>query len=134
MSARIPEQELPVELSPFAAVEAAYPTELGRVCEALQRGLPVMVEADKELTPFFYKCLRDRLKREGKQFLYLDGRAAQDPPPGMPAPPGRSPIWSMRSGSRANISFGGYQSGHSCLVLIVAAPDQPKPERPTPTP
>ncbi|WNG15379.1 AAA family ATPase [Cystobacter fuscus] len=86
MSARIPEQELPVELSPFAAVEAAYPTELGRVCEALQRGLAVMVEADKELTPFFYKCLRDRLKREGKQFLYLDGRAAQEPPPGMPAP------------------------------------------------
>ena len=86
MSSLIPEQELPVELSPFAAVEAAYPAELGRVCEALQRGLPVMVEADKELTPFFYKCLRDRLKREGKQFLYLDGRAAQEPPPGMPAP------------------------------------------------
>ena len=86
MSARIPEQELPVELSAFAAVEAAYPAELGRVCEALQRGLAVLVEADKELTPFFYKCLRDRLKREGKQFLYLDGRTAQEPPPGMPAP------------------------------------------------
>ncbi|WNG24848.1 AAA family ATPase [Cystobacter fuscus] len=86
MSVGIPEQELPVELSPFAAVEAAYPAELGRVGEALQRGLAVMVEADKELTPFFYKCLRDRLKREGKQFLYLDGRTAQEPPPGMPAP------------------------------------------------
>jgi cell division protease FtsH len=86
MSQRIPEESLPTELSPFAAVEAAYPTELGRVCEALMRGLPVMIEADKELTPFFYKCLRDRLKKDGKQFLYLDGRSAQEPPPGMPAP------------------------------------------------
>ncbi|NMO17222.1 AAA family ATPase [Pyxidicoccus fallax] len=86
MSQRVPEESLPVELSPFAAVEAAYPAELGRVCEALLRGLPVMIEADKELTPFFYKCLRDRLKKDGKQFLYLDGRPAQEPPPGMPPP------------------------------------------------
>ncbi|MFP2932680.1 AAA family ATPase [Pyxidicoccus sp. 3LG] len=86
MSARIPEESLPTELSPFAAVEAAYPAELNRVCEALLRGLPAMIEADKELTPYFYKCLRDRLKKDGKQFLYLDGRAAQEPPPGMPAP------------------------------------------------
>ncbi|WP_164016884.1 AAA family ATPase [Pyxidicoccus trucidator] len=86
MSQRIPEETLPTELSPFAAVEAAYPAELGRVGEALLRGLPVMIEADKELTPFFYKCLRDRLKKDGKQFLYLDGRTAQEPPPGMPAP------------------------------------------------
>ncbi|WIG96536.1 AAA family ATPase [Myxococcus sp. SDU36] len=86
MSQRIPEESLPTELSPFAAVEAAYPAELNRVCEALLRGLPVMVEADKELTPYFYKCLRDRLKQDGKQFLYLDGRTAQEPPPGMPAP------------------------------------------------
>ncbi|MFP2961073.1 AAA family ATPase [Myxococcus sp. 1LA] len=86
MSQRIPEESLPTELSPFAAVEAAYPAELNRVCEALLRGLPVMVEADKELTPYFYKCLRDRLKKDGKQFLYLDGRTAQEPPPGMPIP------------------------------------------------
>ncbi|WP_163865678.1 AAA family ATPase [Myxococcus eversor] len=86
MSQRIPEESLPTELTPFAAVEAAYPAELGRLCEALLRGLPVMVEADKELTPYFYKCLRDRLKKDGKQFLYLDGRAAAEPPPGMPAP------------------------------------------------
>jgi len=86
LSQRIPEEALPTELPPFAAVEAAYPAELGRVGEALLRGLPVMIEADKELTPFFYKCLRDRLKKDGKQFLYLDGRTAQEPPPGMPAP------------------------------------------------
>ncbi|WP_408890717.1 AAA family ATPase [Myxococcus faecalis] len=86
MSQRIPEDSLPTELTPFQAVEAAYPAELERTREALLRGLPVMVEADKELTPYFYKCLRDRLKKDGKQFLYLDGRAAAEPPPGMPAP------------------------------------------------
>lgn len=86
MSQLIPEEQLPTELSPFAAVEAAYPAELGRVCEALRRGLPVMIEADKELTPFFYKCLRDRLKPEGKQFLYLDSRPTAEPQPGLPAP------------------------------------------------
>jgi cell division protease FtsH len=86
MSQLLPEESLPTELSPFAAVEAAYPAELGRIREALLRGLPVMVEADKELTPYFYKCLRDRLKQDGRQFLYLDGRPSQEPPPGMPAP------------------------------------------------
>ncbi|MCE9667175.1 AAA family ATPase [Myxococcus stipitatus] len=86
MSLRVAEEGLPTELTPFAAVEAAYPAELGRVCEALMRGLPVMVEADKELTPYFYKCLRDRMKKDGRQFLYLDGRSAVEPPPGMPVP------------------------------------------------
>ncbi len=82
----IPESELPVELSPFAAVEAAYPTELSRSLEALRRGLPVMIECEKELVPYFYKCLRDRLKAEGRRCLYLDGRPTPDlppPPPGM---------------------------------------------------
>ncbi len=82
---RIPEEELPVEVGPFAAVEAAYPVELARAAEALGRGLPVLVECDKELVPFFYKCLRDRLKRDGRQMVYLDGRPVADlpsPPPG----------------------------------------------------
>lgn len=85
MALSIPEDELPKELSAFAAVEAAYPQELARITEALRRGLPVLVEAEKELTPYLYKCVRDRLKAEGKQFLYLDGRPVQ----GLPdAPPG----------------------------------------------
>lgn len=80
------EQELPIELSPFEAVEAAYPAELARCHEALVRSLPVMVECDKELTPYFYKCLRDRLKRDGRRCVYLDGRPApggDGPPQGM---------------------------------------------------
>jgi cell division protease FtsH len=81
----IPEEQLPKDLTAFAAVEAAYPQELARITESLRRGLPVLIEAEKELTPYLYKCVRDRLKAEGKQFLYLDGRPVQ----GLPeAPPG----------------------------------------------
>ncbi|MBX7102307.1 MAG: AAA family ATPase, partial [Myxococcaceae bacterium] len=75
MAALLDEAKLPTELSAFAAVEAAYPLELGRITDALRQGLSVLVEADKELTPYLYKAVRDRLKKEGKQFLYLDGRA-----------------------------------------------------------
>lgn len=78
---RIPEEELPEELSAFAAVEAAYPEELARVHEALLRGLPVLVECDKGLVPYFYKCIRDRLKRDKLQCLYLDGRPDPNAPP-----------------------------------------------------
>ena len=84
MSLSIPEEKLPTELTPFAAVEAAYPQELARITDSLRRGLPVLVEAEKELTPYLYKCVRDRLKKETppRQFMYLDGRPISD----MPAP------------------------------------------------
>jgi cell division protease FtsH len=74
----VPEQELPTELTPFTAVEAAYPGELSRAHEALLRGLPVMIECDKELTPYFYRCLRDRLGRDKRQCVYLDGRVSPE--------------------------------------------------------
>lgn len=88
MAFSIPEAQLPVELTPFAAVEAAYPAELNRIVESLRRGLPVLVEAEKELTPYLYKCVRDRLKKDTppRQFIYLDGRPVADlaqPPPGL---------------------------------------------------
>jgi cell division protease FtsH len=72
---------LPLELSPFAAVEAAYPGELSRCHEALGRGLPVLVECDKELVPYFYRCMRDRLKRDKRRCVYLDGRPDPNAPP-----------------------------------------------------
>ncbi len=81
MSAVIPEDRLPVELSAFEAVEAAYPGELSRTHAALRRGLPALVECDKELTPFFYKCLRDRLRRDSMRCVYLDGRPDPNAPP-----------------------------------------------------
>ncbi|MCA9669533.1 MAG: AAA family ATPase [Myxococcales bacterium] len=71
---KLREEDLPVELSPFEAVEAAYPKELTSAQESLRRSLPVMIECDKELTPFFYKCLRDRLKKDELRCIYLDGR------------------------------------------------------------
>ncbi len=84
MSLRVPEDQLPVELTPFAAVEAAYPAEIARITDALRSGLPTLVECEKELTPYLYKAVRDRLKKEGRSFLYLDGRPIPDMPPVQP--------------------------------------------------
>jgi cell division protease FtsH len=78
------EKGLPIDLTPFQAVEAAYPEELRRSLEALRRGLPVLVECEKELSPYFYRSLRDRLKKESLKCAYLDGR----PDPNNPPPPG----------------------------------------------
>ena len=84
MSRTLAESELPAELSPFAAVDAAYPAEITRCYEALRRRLSVLVECEKELAPFLYRSLRERLKVDGARCLYLDGRAAADLPPPPP--------------------------------------------------
>jgi len=79
----VAEQDLPTELSASDAVIAAYPNELARVETALARRLPVLVECEKELVPYFYKAIRDRLKAKNVRCIYLDGR----PPPDAPPPP-----------------------------------------------
>ena len=81
MTRVLAESELPTELSPFQAVDAAYPVELTRCYDALRRRLPVLIEAEKELAPYIYRSLRDRLKADGTRCLYLDGRASADLPP-----------------------------------------------------
>ncbi len=91
-SRTLAEAELPAELSPFGAVDAAYPAELTRCYEALRRRLPVLVECEKELAPYLYRSLRDRLKAEGARCLYLDGRASADLPP---PPPGAGLVSAM---------------------------------------
>lgn len=79
------EADLPLELSLGDALEAAYPAELSNVEAALARRLPALVECEKELVPFFYKAIRDRLKARGVRCVYLDGRPPSDqPPPPMP--------------------------------------------------
>lgn len=82
----VAEDLLPVELTPFDAVTLAYPTEIATMADQLSRGLSVLVECDKELTPYLFKAVRDRLKRDGRQTVYLDGRPPADwegpPPPG----------------------------------------------------
>lgn len=84
MSRVIAESALPIELTTFAAVDAAYPAELTRCYEALRRRLPVLVECEKELAPFLYRSLRDRLKADGVRCLYLDGRHSAELPAASP--------------------------------------------------
>ena len=58
MSVFIPESDLPQQLSLEQAVEAAYAGQLAEIASDLVRGLPVLVECDKDLAPF----LRQRRK------------------------------------------------------------------------
>lgn len=77
MSLLIPERELPRELTPEDAVESAYSSELAETASRLQRGLPVLIECDKDLAPFLYVNVRNRLRQANLQCLYLDGRPRQ---------------------------------------------------------
>jgi len=76
----VAESELPTELGTAAAVEAAYAAELAVVEQALVARLPVLVECDKELVPFFYAAARARLKKHEIACAYLDGRPRPDAP------------------------------------------------------
>jgi cell division protease FtsH len=78
MSIFLAENELPQGLSLEQAVEAAYAAELAVVASKLQRGLPALIECDKDLAPFLFVNLRGRLKSAGVKCLYLDGRPKQD--------------------------------------------------------
>jgi cell division protease FtsH len=85
MSVLINESDLPQELTTEAAVEAAYSGALAEIASKLQRGLPTLVECDKDLAPFLYLNLRNRLRAVNLRCLYLDGRpnpnAAEGPMP-----------------------------------------------------
>jgi cell division protease FtsH len=74
MSIVIPEKELPASLTPAEAVEAAYSQELAEVASKLIRGLPTLIECDKELAPYLFMNIRDRLRQAKLQCIYLDGR------------------------------------------------------------
>ncbi len=71
---QIPENELPRELSAEQAVEAAYACELADVADRVRRGLPALVECDKDLSLFIYMNLRARLKLANLQCVLIDGR------------------------------------------------------------
>jgi cell division protease FtsH len=87
MSVLIPENELPQELSNEDAVEAAYCTEMAEVASKLNRGLPTLIECDKDLTPFLYLNIRNRLRAVNLRCIYLDGRPRQEDQQG-PVPMG----------------------------------------------
>ncbi|CEF49305.1 unnamed protein product, partial [uncultured bacterium] len=78
MSILINETELPVDLTNENVVEAAYACELAEVASKLQRGLPTLIECDKDLSPFLYVNLRNRLRPANLRCLYLDGRPRQE--------------------------------------------------------
>src|SRR5258708_4551818 len=82
MSVLIKESDLPQELTTEAAVEAAYASELAETASKLQRGLPTLIECDKDLAPFLYLNLRNRLRPNNLRCLYLDGRPRQEEQPG----------------------------------------------------
>jgi cell division protease FtsH len=81
MSITITEKDLPSSLTPVEAVEAAYSQELAEVASKLIRGLPTLIECDKELAPYLFMNVRDRLRQAKLQCIYLDGRQ-RDPQQG----------------------------------------------------
>jgi cell division protease FtsH len=78
MSLTIPEKDLPTALSPDQAVEAAYSHELADVASHLVRGLPCLVECDKEIAPYLFVNLRSRLRDRNIRCVYLDGRPREN--------------------------------------------------------
>src|SRR5205085_12181145 len=88
MSVIIPEAQLPASLAPQEAVEAAYASEMAEVAGHLARGLPSLVECDKELAPYLFVNLRARLRDRNIRCAYLDGRPreaeGQQQPGGIP--------------------------------------------------
>jgi cell division protease FtsH len=81
MSITVIESELPKSLTPEQAVEAAYSQDLADVASKLVRGLPTLIECDKELAPYMFMNLRNRLREAKLQCIYLDGRQ-RDPQQG----------------------------------------------------
>src|SRR5260370_116478 len=80
MSVLINENDLAQDLSAEQAVENAYTSEMAEVANKLQRGLPTLIECDKELGPYLYLNLRNRLRNVNPPLrcLYLDGRPRQE--------------------------------------------------------
>ncbi|MBM3982887.1 MAG: AAA family ATPase [Planctomycetes bacterium] len=84
MSTTITEKDLPTGLTPQEAVEQAYSHELADVANKLVRGLPVLIECDKELAPYLFMNVRDRLRQHKLQCVYLDGRQREQQQGAMP--------------------------------------------------
>ncbi len=74
MSLTVPESSLPAALTAQEAVEAAYAAELAEVAGSIARGLPSLIECDKELAPYLFVNLRTRLRDRNLRCIYLDGR------------------------------------------------------------
>ncbi len=78
MSLLVPESSLPLDLSSAQAIDIAYGATLTAIASDLQRGLPVLVECDKDASPFVFINLRNRLKQSNVRCELLDGRPRDD--------------------------------------------------------
>jgi cell division protease FtsH len=65
-------------------VEAAYSEQMAEVANNLRRGLPTLIECDKELAPYLFMNVRDRLRQAKLQCIYLDGRQREQQQGAMP--------------------------------------------------
>src|SRR5262245_48785081 len=113
MSILIAEKELPKDLTADQAVELAYSSELAEAASKLQRGLPTLIECDKDLAPFLFANLRNRLKAAGFKCRYLDGRQEQQEG-GMPM----GIVGTMIGQLRETVRGGGFEIDK----LVVALP------------
>ena len=82
----VPEKDLPASLDRHQAVEAAYSFELADAAHKLARGLPVLIECDKELTQFLVKKLKGRPSTRSWSARTSAARN-RSPPPREPSPP-----------------------------------------------
>src|SRR5437870_5160348 len=105
MSILIAEKELPRDLSVEQTVELAYSSELAEAASKLQRGLPTLIECDKDLAPFLFANLRNRLKGAGFRCAYLDGRKEQPQEGGMPMGIVGTMISQLRETVRGAVEF-----------------------------
>src|SRR5262249_8493284 len=78
MSVLIKEKDLAVQLAVEQAVEAANTTELAEAASKLQRGLPALIDCDKDLAPLVFVNTRNRPRTANLRCLYLDGRPRQE--------------------------------------------------------
>ena len=62
MSSILNEKDLPAELTVEQAVESAYANDLAEVASKLHRGLPTLIECEKDLVPYAFMNLRGRLR------------------------------------------------------------------------
>ncbi len=88
MSLSIPESQLPNSLTAQESVEAAYAAEMAEVAGQVVRGLPSLIECDKELAPYLFVNLRARLRDQNIRCIYLDGRPREADAQGGPMPTG----------------------------------------------
>jgi len=74
----VPLSALSTEIQLGEAIQLAYPEELGECATAIRQRLPLLVEADKEMTQQLFIALRQHVRALDLELVFLDGRAPQE--------------------------------------------------------